>query len=69
MPTSDAFILLAMLAGFLCFTITLVMSLVFDPAFLLLAGWVVLALFVEHRHPAPRELAEAHASPPVGPAA
>jgi hypothetical protein len=67
--TSDAFILLAMLAGFLFFTITLVMSLVFDPPFLLLAGWLVLAVFVEQRHTATRHLAEARVSPPVGPAA
>lgn len=69
MLNSDAVVLLAMLAGWLCFTVTLVMSLVFDPAFLLLAGWVVLALFVEQRHAAPPRLAAAHASRPTGPAA
>jgi hypothetical protein len=69
MLTSDSVVLLGMLAGWILFTVTLVMSLVFDPPLLLVAGWFILALFVEHRRaPAPR-LAPAPISPPLGPAA
>lgn len=67
--TSDAMVLLGMLAGWLLFTVTLVMSLVFQPPLLLVAAWFILALFVEHRRGETPHLATAHASPPVGPAA
>ena len=67
--TSDAVVLLGMLAGWVTFTVALVMSLVFDPPLLLVGGWFILALFVEQRRAAAPRLAAAHISPPVGPAA
>jgi hypothetical protein len=67
--TSDAVVLLGMLAGWLLFTVTLVLSLVFDPPFLLLAGWFILALFVEQRRAPEPRLATARGAPPIGPAA
>lgn len=67
--TSDAVVLLGMLAGWVMFTVALVMSLVFDPPFLLIGGWFILALFVEHRRAGSPRLATARISPPVGPAA
>lgn len=68
-PTSDAMVLLGMLAGWLLFTVVLVMSLVFDPPLLFVAGWFILALFVEHRRSGAPRLAAVHASRPIGPAA
>jgi hypothetical protein len=67
--TSDAWVLLGMLAGWLLFTVTLVLSLVFDPPLLLVAVWLIVALFVEQRRQPGAHLAAAHATPPIGPAA
>lgn len=66
---SDAAVLLGMLAGWVLFTVTLVMSLVFDPPLLLVGGWVILAFFVEHRRTATPRLAPVRVPPPIGPAA
>lgn len=66
---SDAMVLLGMLAGWLLFTVTLVMSLVFDPPLLLVALWFIVALFVEHRAEATPRLAAAPVPRPIGPAA
>ncbi len=68
--TSDTLILLCLLAGFVLLTLVLVMSLVFDPAFLAIAGWLVLILFVDARSARPAlRLQEAHVPPPPGSAA
>lgn len=67
--TSDAMVLLGMLAGWVLFTVTLVLSLVFDPPLLLVAGWFILALFVEQRRAPAGRLVAARATPPIGPAA
>jgi hypothetical protein len=67
--TSDAMVLLAMLAGWLLFAMTLVLSLVFDPPLLLLAGWCILAVFVDQRRSAAPRLVAARVPPPIGPAA
>ncbi len=67
--TSDAMVLLGMLAGWLLFMVVLVMSLVFDPPLLLVAAWFILAAFVEQRRAASPRLATARISPPIGPAA
>lgn len=69
MPASDTVVLLGMLAGWLLFTVTLVMSLVFDPPLLLVGGWFILALFVEHRRAVAPRLAPVRMPPPLGPAA
>ena len=68
--TSDAFVLLGMLGGFFFFAVALVIVLVFDPPFLAVALWGVLAAAVEHRTAArqPR-IVEAHLTPPPGSAA
>jgi len=67
--TSDAMVLLGMLAGWVLFTVTLVMSLVFDPPLLLVALWFIVALFVEHRRAETPRLATARITRPIGPAA
>jgi hypothetical protein len=69
MLTSDAMVLLGMLAGWVLFTVTLVMSLVFDPPLLFVALWFIVAMFVEQRRAEAPRLAAAHLSPPIGPAA
>jgi hypothetical protein len=68
--TSDAFVLLGMLGGFFFFAALLVIVLVFDPPFLAIALWGVVAAAVEHRasQREPR-IAEAHLTPPPGSAA
>lgn len=67
--SSDSMVLLGMLAGWLLFTVALVLSLVFDPPLLGVAVWAVLAVAVDHRPRAQPTLATAHVSPPIGPAA
>ena len=47
--SSDAGVLLALFAGFLCLTLFLVMSLVFDPPFLAVLAWLIVALAVDRR--------------------
>lgn len=69
MLTSDAVLLLGMLGGWLLFTLTLVMALVFNPPLLLVAGWAILAAFVERRRAAHPRLAPARIPGPLGPAA
>ncbi len=69
MLTSDSMVLLGMLAGWLLFTVALVMSLVFDPPLLLVGVWFIVYLFVEHRRTTAPRLAAAHISRPIGPAA
>jgi hypothetical protein len=62
-------VLLFLLGGWALFTVTLVMSLVFDPAFLAIAVWAVFAVAVDQRRAAAPRLAAARSSPPIGPAA
>lgn len=69
MLTNDAVVLLGMLAGWLLFTVTLVLSLVFNPPLLLVAAWVIFATFVDQRRAAAPRLVAVRASPPIGPAA
>jgi hypothetical protein len=61
---NDAIVLAALLAGFFFFAVLLVMTLVFDPPFLAVGGWVVLALAVEQRARRPSRLAPVPPSPP-----
>lgn len=67
--SSDSMVLLGMLAGWLLFTVALVLSLVFDPPLLGVAVWAVVAAAVDHRHRSQASLATARVLPPIGPAA
>ncbi len=61
---SDAAVLLALLAAWLLLAVVLVMALVFDPPFLALAAWLVVALAVDQRQSRHPKLAIVHVTPP-----
>jgi hypothetical protein len=65
----DAAVLLGLLAGWFFLTVVLVLALVFDPPFLAVAAWLVLAAAVEHRRARSPRLVAVPASRPPGPAA
>ena len=67
--SSDAAVLLGMLAGWFILAVLLVIVLLFDPPFLAVPGWLVLALAVENRAARAPRAVEARVSPPIGPAA
>ncbi len=67
--TFDSFVLLALLAGWFFFSVLLVMTLIFAPAFLGLAAWGVLLLVVDQKRTRPAHLVPAAAEPPPGSAA
>jgi hypothetical protein len=67
--SSDAAVLLGLLAAFFFLVVVLVLALVFDPPFLAVAGWLVLAAAVEHRRARAPRLAAVRATRPPGSAA
>jgi hypothetical protein len=67
--TADAAVLLGLLAGWFLLTVVLVIALVFDPPFLAVAAWFVLAAAVEHRRARTPRLVAVAATPPPGSAA
>ena len=67
--TSDAAVLLGLLAGWFFLTVFLFMALVFDPPFLAVGAWLILALAVEHRRARTPRLVAVAATPPPGSAA
>jgi hypothetical protein len=67
--SSDAAVLLGLLAGFFFLTVVLVLALVFDPPFLAVGAWVVVFAAVERRRARSPRLVPVRTAPPPGPAA